>query len=98
MPFNYIYKSGLQNLTLMKNFLNYIIITSAKEQPNNTVTYIVVTYFLPDNKKAGGRYVTVSGKVKKLDGMKCAIIMINGTKIPIGDVQYIDGDMFRLFE
>ena len=98
MPFNYIYKSGLQKLTLMKNFLNYIIITSAKEQSNNTVTYIVVTYFLPDNKKAGGRYVTVSGKVKKLDGMKCAIIMINGTKIPIGDVQYIDGDMFRLFE
>ena len=58
------------------------------EQPN-----ITVTYFLPDNKKAGGRYVTVSGKVKKLDGMKCAIIMTNGTKIPIGDVQYIDGDM-----
>ena len=64
-----------------------------KEQPN-----IAVTYFIPDNKKAGGRYVTVSGKVKKLDGMKCAIIMTNGTKIPIGDVQYIDGDMFRLFE
>ena len=85
-------------MTLMKNFLNYIIITSAKEQSNNTVTYIVVTYFLQDNKKAGGRYVTVSGKVKKLDGMKCAIIMTNGTKIPIGDVQYIDGDMFRLFE
>ena len=64
-----------------------------KEQPN-----IAVTYFIPDNKKAGGRYVTVSGKVKKLNGMKCAIIMTNGTKIPIGDVRYIDGDMFRLFE
>ena len=64
-----------------------------KEQPE-----ISVTYFQPDEKKTGGRYVTVSGKVKKLDGMKCAIIMINGTKIPIGDVQYIDGDMFRLFE
>ena len=54
--------------------------------------------FIPNDKKAGGRYVTVSGKVKKLDGMKCAIIMTNGTKIPIGDVRYIDGDMFRLFE
>ena len=64
-----------------------------KEQPN-----IAVTYFLPDDKKAGGRYVTVSDNVRKLDGMKCAIIMTNGTKIPIGDVQYIDGDMFRLFE
>ena len=64
-----------------------------KEQPN-----ITVTYFIPDDKKSGGRYVTVSGNVRKLDGMKCAIIMTNGTKIPIGDVQYIDGDMFRLFE
>ena len=64
-----------------------------KEQPS-----ISVTYFLPDDKKAGGRYVTVSGNVEKLDGMKCAIIMTNGTKIPIGDVRYIDGDMFRLFE
>ena len=64
-----------------------------KEEPG-----VAITYSLPDEKKAGGRYVTVSGKVKKLDGMKCAIIMTNGTKIPIGDVQYIDGDMFRLFE
>ena len=64
-----------------------------KEQPN-----ITVTYFIPDDKKAGGRYVTVSGKVRKLDEVKRAIIMTNGTKIPIGDVQYIDGDMFRLFE
>ena len=64
-----------------------------KEQPE-----ISVTYFQPDEKKTGGRYTTVSGNVKKLDGMKCAIIMTNGTKIPIGDVQYIDGDMFRLFE
>ena len=64
-----------------------------KEEPG-----VAITYSLPDEKKAGGRYVTVSGKVKKLDGMKCAIIMTNGTKIPIGYVQYIDGDMFRLFE
>ncbi len=64
-----------------------------KEKPS-----VAVTYFLPDKKKPGGKYVTVSGNVEKLDGMKCAIIMTNGTKIPIGDVRYIDGDMFRLFE
>ena len=98
MPFNYIYKSGLQKLTLMKNFLNYIIITSAKEQSNNTVTYIVVTYFVPDTKKAGGRYVTVSGNVKMLDGIERAIIMTDRTKIPIEDVRYIEGDLFRLSE
>ena len=63
------------------------------EQPN-----ITVTYFLPDNKKAGGRYTTVSGNVKKLDGVEHVIIMADGTKIPIGDVRLIGGDLFRLFE
>ena len=60
-----------------------------KEQPN-----IAVTYFLPDTKKAGGRYVTVSGNVKMLDGIEHAIIMTDRTKIPIEDVRYIEGDLF----
>ena len=64
-----------------------------KEQPN-----ISVTYFLPDTKKAGGRYVTVSGNVKMLDGIEHAIIMTDRTRIPIEDVRYIEGDLFRLFE
>ena len=64
-----------------------------KEQPN-----ITVTYFIPDDKKAGGRYVTVSGNVKMLNGIEHAIIMADRTKIPIEDVRYIEGDLFRLFE
>ena len=63
------------------------------EQPN-----ITVTYFLPDNKKVGGHYVTVSGKVKKLDGVESVIVMTDGTKMPIGDVRMIEGDLFRAFE
>jgi hypothetical protein len=64
-----------------------------KEQPS-----IAVTYFLPDEKKAGGRYVTVSGNVRKLDGIERAIIMADRTKIPIEDVRYIEGELFRGFE
>ena len=64
-----------------------------KEQPS-----ISVTYFLPDTKKAGGRYVTVSGNVKMLDGIERAIIMTDRTKIPIEDVRYIEGELFRGFE
>ena len=60
-----------------------------KEQPS-----ISVTYFLPDTKKAGGRYVTVSGNVKMLDGIERAIIMTDRTKIPIENVRYIEGDLF----
>ena len=64
-----------------------------REQPR-----IAVTYFLPDEKKAGGRYVTVSGNVKILDGMERAVIMADRTKIPIENVRYIEGDLFRRFE
>ena len=60
-------------------------------------TSVAVTYFLPDTKKAGGRYVTVSGNVKLLDGIEHVIIMADGAKIPIEDVRYIEGDLFRLF-
>ena len=64
-----------------------------KEQPN-----LAVTFFLQDEKKAGGRYVTVSGNAKKLDEVERVIIMAGGTRIPIGDVRHIDGELFRLFE
>ena len=70
-----------------------IIEQHIKEQPE-----ISVTYFQPDEKKTGGRYTTVSGNVKKLDGVEHVIIMADGTKIPIGDVRLIGGDLFRLFE
>lgn len=70
-----------------------IIEQHIKEEPS-----VAITYFLPDTKKAGGRYVTVSGKVKKMDNVESAIVMTDGTKIPIGDVRMIEGDLFRAFE
>ena len=64
-----------------------------KEKPE-----ISVTYFQPDEKKAGGRYVTISGNVKKLDGAERIIVMADGTKIPIGDVRLIEGSLFAIYE
>ena len=42
--------------------------------------------------------MTVSGNVRKLDGVKRVIMMENGTRIPIEDVRMIEGDLFRAFE
>ena len=64
-----------------------------KEQPN-----ITVTYFIPDDKKAGGRYVTVSGNVRMLDDTGHQIIMDDGTNIPIDDVRFIEGSLFNAYE
>ena len=64
-----------------------------KEQPS-----IAVTYFLPDDRKAGGRYVTVSGNVRKLDDVKRMMVFADETRIPIEDIRYIESDLFRIFE
>lgn len=56
---------------------------------------VAVTYFLPDKKKAGGEYVTVTGEVKKIDEYEHLIILRNGQKIPVEDVIDLDGELFK---
>ena len=41
--------------------------------------------------------MTASGNVKTLDRAKRAIMMADGTEVPIGDMRYIEGDFFRPF-
>jgi hypothetical protein len=42
--------------------------------------------------------VTVSGNVRKLDKVKRVIMMMDGTRIPIEDVRYIEGSLFNAYE
>lgn len=59
---------------------------------------VSITYFLPDKKKSGGEYVTVSGCVKKIDEYEHIVLMQEGSKIPVDDIIEISGDLFALFE
>ncbi|MDO5401349.1 MAG: hypothetical protein Q4F17_10295 [Eubacteriales bacterium] len=56
---------------------------------------IAVTYFLPDKRKAGGEYITVTGEVKKIDEYEHLIILRNGQKIPVEEVIDLDGKLFK---
>ena len=42
--------------------------------------------------------MTVSGNVRMLDGTGHRIIMADGTRIPIEDVQFIEGSSFNAYE
>ena len=53
-----------------------------------------ITYFVPDNKKAGGAYITCTGCVKKFDAYEHTVIMEDKTVIPIEQISDIDGEMF----
>lgn len=59
---------------------------------------ISFTYFIPDNKKIGGKYVTIKGKVKKVNMVKQYISLIDNTKIPINDIIDIKGDLFNIID
>lgn len=59
-----------------------------KEQP-----IAAITYFVPDKKKAGGAYVTLTGAIKRIDEYERIILMIDGTKIPIDDISEVDPDV-----
>lgn len=42
-----------------------------------------ISYFQPDEKKDGGTYVTICGRVKKIDEFRHQIIFTDGTALPI---------------
>ena len=59
---------------------------------------VQITYYLPDDKKEGGKYVRYDGVVKKIDDYKRIIIMEAGVKILIRDVVSIESDAFDSFD
>lgn len=44
---------------------------------------VTITYFEPDALKTGGKYVTITGRVKKIDEYEKKIIMLGGDEILI---------------
>lgn len=53
------------------------------------------TYFIPDKKKSGGMYKTISGKVRKIDDYKHIVIMDDKLEIPIDDIINIRSDSIK---
>ena len=68
------------------NRIMSMLMYTVEEHPS-----ITVSFFKPDNRKAGGAYVSVSGQLKRIDDYEQAIIMVDGTMIPLAhviDIQY----------
>ena len=47
---------------------------------------VTITYFQPDERKAGGQYVSATGTVKKVDTFGRRILLQDGTRIPLDSV------------
>lgn len=50
-----------------------------KEQPR-----VTVCFFRPDERKAGGAYTRVTGRVKKVDAYAEVLVLTDGDRIPFG--------------
>ena len=59
---------------------------------------ITVTYFVPDQKKAGGAYVDYTGIIKRIDEYERKVIFVDKTSIPIDDIYAIEGEIYKGME
>ena len=56
---------------------------------------VTVTYFLPDEKKAGGACVTVSGQVLRLKQFPPALCLAGGAEIPLSALLALEGPLWE---
>lgn len=56
---------------------------------------VSITYFVPDEKKSGGAYRTVTGTVRKLDSFAKTLTLTDGTVVPMEEMVHVEGDLFE---
>lgn len=66
-----------------------ILLEHISERPE-----ITVTWFRPDEKKAGGAYVTTTGRLKKINEIERVLVLTDGARIPLEDVAGLESDSF----
>ena len=69
------------------------IISSALHALQRRITtdpVVTVTYFQPDERKAGGAYKTVTGSAKKVDEHLSVLALTDGTVIPFDSIMSLE--------
>ena len=57
--------------------------------------YVEITYFIPDERKSGGRYETVYGYLKSIDINENCIVLTDKRKIPFCRIRSLDSTVFN---
>ena len=87
-------------LTDEKQILSEDVIAKLNEQLNlikeniGTNQTVTITYFVPDDKKSGGAYISHTGVVKKIDEYNLTVILTDKTVIPIEQISEMQSDIF----
>ncbi len=67
-----------------------MLLEHIEEQPE-----VTVTWFQPDERKEGGAYLTVTGRLKKIDEAERTLTLLDGMSILLEDVVGIESDYFQ---
>ena len=67
-----------------------ILLDNIRERPD-----VSITYFIPDERKDGGSYVTVTGNVKKIDDYQRLLILTDRAQIPLDEIIDIESELFN---
>jgi len=65
------------------------LICNIKQTPE-----VSITYFKPDDRKSGGEYVTVTGKLRRIDEAKKVVIFTDEKEIYIEDIYEIKTEKY----
>lgn len=55
---------------------------------------VTIEYFVPDERKSGGAYVTMTGRVRNISVLERLLVMEDGTEIPMEDIVSMTGEIF----
>ena len=87
-------------LTDKKQILSEDVIAKLNEQLNlikeniGTNQTVTITYFVPDDRKSGGAYISNTGVVKKINEYNHTVILTDKTVIPIEQISEIQSNIF----
>ena len=59
---------------------------------------VTITWFVPDELKRGGRYLTITDVVKKVDAAARFVLLQNAGRICMDDIVEIEGELFDYLE
>jgi hypothetical protein len=74
---------------LLNKKINYIEM-NLKDKPS-----VSFTYFIPDETKDGGKYITTTGIVKRIDSVNGIIKLTNNSIIQMSEIINIFGELFK---
>lgn len=59
---------------------------------------VTITRFVPDPRKEGGEYATLTAALKRISQSDQALFLIDGQMIPLDQIYEIDSELLREME